>query len=48
VLSPEEAAELKQLQRLAGLKRELFASPSLKELKEMEADLRRRGLWQGA
>jgi type I restriction-modification system DNA methylase subunit len=47
-LSPEEATELKQLQRMAGLKRELLASPSLNELREVEADLRRRGLWQGA
>jgi hypothetical protein len=47
-LSPEEANELKRLQRLAGLKRELLTSPSLSELTEMEADLRRRGLWQGA
>jgi hypothetical protein len=44
----EEKEELQQLQRLAGLKRELLSSPSLKELAEMEADLRRRGLWRGA
>jgi transcriptional regulator with XRE-family HTH domain len=43
----EEKEELKQLQRLAGLKRELLSSPSLKELGEMKADLRRRGLWRG-
>ncbi len=47
-VSPEEKEELQQLQRLAGLKRELLSSPSLKELAEMEADLRRRGLWRGA
>jgi hypothetical protein len=47
-LPPEEATELKQLQRLGGLKRELLASPSLNELRGVEADLRRRGLWQGA
>ncbi|MGO8701669.1 MAG: class I SAM-dependent DNA methyltransferase [Limisphaerales bacterium] len=44
----EEKDALQQLQRLAGLKRELLSSPSLKELEEMEADLRRRGLWRGA
>jgi type I restriction-modification system DNA methylase subunit len=44
----DEKEELQQLQRLAGLKRELLSSPSLKELAEMEADLRRRGLWRGA
>ena len=44
----EEKAELQQLQRLAGLKRELLSSPSLTELAEVEADLRRRGLWRGA
>ncbi len=47
-LPAEDATELKHLQRLAGLKRELLASPSLNELREVEADLRRRGLWQGA
>jgi len=47
-LRREEGDELKQLQRLAGLKRELLSSPSLRELTEMEADLRRRGLWRGA
>jgi hypothetical protein len=44
---PEEGEELRQLQRLAGLKRELLSSPSLKELAEMETDMRRRGLWRG-
>lgn len=44
----EERTELQRLQRLAGLKRELLSSPSLKELAEVEADLRRRGLWRGA
>ena len=44
----EERAELQRLQRLAGLKRELLSSPSLKELAGVEADLRRRGLWRGA
>lgn len=44
----EERAELQHLQRLAGLKRELLSSPSLKELGEMESDLRRRGVWRGA
>jgi type I restriction-modification system DNA methylase subunit len=44
---PEGGEELQQLQRLAGLKRELLSSPSLKELAGMETDLRRRGLWRG-
>lgn len=43
-----EREELQALQRLAGLKRELLSTPSLKDLGEMEADLRRRGLWRGA
>lgn len=47
-LSAGEGNELKQLQRLAGLKRELLSSPPIKHLKEVEADLRRRGLWRGA
>jgi hypothetical protein len=47
-ISFEEKEGLQQLQRLAGLKRELLSSPSLKELAQMEADLRRRGLWRGA
>jgi hypothetical protein len=47
-ISSEEKEELQQLQRLAGLKRELLSSPSLKELGQMEAVLRRRGLWRGA
>jgi type I restriction-modification system DNA methylase subunit len=47
-ISDQEKAELQELQRLAGLKRELHSSPSLKELAEMETDLRRRGLWKGA
>jgi hypothetical protein len=47
-LSDECGEELRRLQRLAGLKRELHSSPSLKELADMEADLRRRGLWRGA
>lgn len=38
----EEREELQGLQRLAGLKRELLSSPSLKKLAKMEADLRRR------
>jgi len=44
----EERAELERLQHLAGLKRELLSSPSLKELEKTEMDLRRRGLWRGA
>lgn len=44
----EEMDELKDLQRLAGLKRELLSSPTMNQLGEMEADLRRRGLWRGA
>ena len=44
----EEREQLAHLQRLAGLKRELLSSPSLNELAEIEADLRRRGLWRGA
>ncbi|MGA2543825.1 MAG: hypothetical protein ABSG78_19925 [Verrucomicrobiota bacterium] len=47
-ITSEERAKLQMLQRLAGLKRELLSSPSLKELAQMEADLRRRGLWRGA
>jgi len=47
-ISSEERDALQRLQRLAGLKRELLSSPSLKELAQMEADLRRRGLWRGA
>lgn len=47
-LRAEEGDELRELQRLAGLKRELLSSPSLKELGEMEAELRRKGLWRGA
>lgn len=47
-ISDECREELRRLQRLAGLKRELHSSPPLKELAEMEADLRRRGLWRGA
>ena len=47
-LHPDEENELRHLQHLAGLKRELHSVPSLSELKEMEADLRRRGLWRGA
>ena len=46
-LRPEEGEELQRLQRLAGLKRELLSSPSLKELAEMETEMRRRGLWRG-
>ena len=46
-LRPEEGDELKKLQRLAGLKRELLSSPSLKQLSEMEAELRRKGMWRG-
>jgi hypothetical protein len=47
-ISSEEREQLQQLQRLAGLKRELLSSPSLEQLAEAEADLRRRGLWRGA
>ena len=46
-LRDEEGIRLKELQRLAGLKRELLSSPSLKELVEIESDLRRRALWKG-
>jgi len=42
-----EVSELRELQRLAGLKRELLSSPSLRELLSVESDLRRRNLWQG-
>lgn len=45
-LDAEGFDELKELQRLAGLKRELLSSPSLSELREMESDLRRRELWR--
>jgi hypothetical protein len=47
-LLPEQADELRRLQHLAGLKRELLSSPSLKELYDVEAELRKRGLWKGA
>jgi hypothetical protein len=47
-LQSAEALELKQLQRLAGLKRELLSSPPSSALAAMEADLRRRKLWKGA
>jgi hypothetical protein len=47
-ITSEEAEKLQELKRLAGLKRELLSSPSLKELAQVEADLRRRGLWRGA
>jgi hypothetical protein len=46
-LEADERDDLAKLQGLAGLKRELLSSPSLKELADMEADLRRRGLWRG-
>jgi len=47
-LLPEQIEEFQRLQRLAELKRELLSSPSLKELAEIEAELRTRELWQGA
>jgi type I restriction-modification system DNA methylase subunit len=47
-LLAEQADELRRLQHLAGLKRELLSSPSLKELYDVEAELRKRGLWKGA
>jgi type I restriction-modification system DNA methylase subunit len=47
-ISDECREELRRLQKLAGLKRELHSSPSLKQLADMEADLRRRGSWRGA
>lgn len=47
-LEPKEAEVLQNLQRLAGFKRELLSSPSLSELAKIEADLRKRDLWQGA
>jgi hypothetical protein len=47
-LNHSDAQELDRLQRLAGLKRELLSSPSLKQLTDIEADLRRRQLWRGA
>jgi len=43
-----ERPELERLQDLAGLKREMLSSPPMNELKRIEADLRRRGLWRGA
>jgi hypothetical protein len=43
----EERAEFARLQHLAGLKRELLSSPSLKELEKIELDLRRKGIWRG-
>ena len=45
-LGDGDADELRNLQRLAGLKRELQAAPSLSELRKMEADLRKRKLWR--
>jgi hypothetical protein len=47
-IQTKERTELERLQHLAGLKRELLSSPSLKELETIETDLRRRGLWRGA
>ena len=46
-IQAEERAELERLQHLAGLKRELLSSSPMKELKKIEMDLRRRGLWRG-
>jgi type I restriction-modification system DNA methylase subunit len=46
-IQAEERAEMERLQHLAGLKRELLSSPSLKALEKIEMDLRRRGLWRG-
>ena len=40
-LRPEEAEELKNLQRLAGLKRELLSSPKLNELVSLQGDSRK-------
>jgi hypothetical protein len=47
-ISVEDKNELNKLQRLAGLKRELLSSPSLRELSQMEMDLQKKGLWRGA
>ena len=41
-LNTDESMELQNLQRLAGLKRELLSSPPLRELIEIEANLRKR------
>ncbi len=46
-LQKDERTELERLQHLAGLKRELLSSPPMKELRKIEMDLRRRGLWRG-
>ena len=47
-ISPEEGEELQRLQKLAGIKSCLVMPPPLKELSEIEENLRRRGLWRGA
>jgi len=46
-IQSEDRAELERLQHLAGLKRELLSSPPMTELRKIEMDLRRRGLWRG-
>jgi len=43
-----EPAELKHLQHLADLKRELLSSPPLSVLRKMEMELRKKRLWKGA
>jgi hypothetical protein len=47
-LQSGEQSELKHLQHLAGLKRELLSSPPLSELRKVELELRKKGLWKGA
>ena len=46
-IQPDELSGLERLQHLAGLKRELLSSPPLSELRKMELELRKKGLWQG-
>lgn len=46
--NPAEWAEFEHLQNLAGIKRQLADPLPIKELAAIEADLRGRGLWQGA
>jgi hypothetical protein len=48
IIQAGECVELEHLQYLAGVKTELLSSPPLKELRKIEMDLRKRGLWKGA
>ena len=46
-ITQREDEELRHLQMLAGAKRQLVMPLPIKDLEEIEADLRIRGLWQG-